>query len=215
MNYQSNPLYCLLWHCNQTVNQLLYLLEQNYPTASSWHCLQQRCLWWKYQMCFPHPTAFFMSNTYLHADKRYKHLSSSCDRLSSDQVQSSYHSTFKSWALVYPFNLNFYIACAYAQSCPTLCNTVDYRPPGSSVLGISQARITGVRCHFLLQGIFPAQGQNPRLLHWQANFDTIILHSDPTQFIHDFLKFLLNIYDMLSVFIGSEDTAVNTTNKNT
>jgi len=70
-------------------------------------------------------------------------------------------------------------------------------------------------CHFLLQGIFPAQGQNPGLLHWQANFDTIILYSDPTQFIHDFLKFLLNIYDMLSVLVGSEDTAVNTTNKNT
>uniref|UniRef100_A0AC11DNV7 Uncharacterized protein n=2 Tax=Ovis aries TaxID=9940 RepID=A0AC11DNV7_SHEEP len=25
---------------------------------------------------------------------------------------------------------------------------------------------TGVGCHFLLQGIFPAQGSNPRLLHW-------------------------------------------------
>ena len=27
---------------------------------------------------------------------------------------------------------------------------------------------TGVGCHFLLQGIFPAQGLNPHLLHWQA-----------------------------------------------
>ena len=26
---------------------------------------------------------------------------------------------------------------------------------------------TGVGCHFLLQGIFPTQGLNPRLLHWQ------------------------------------------------
>ena len=28
-----------------------------------------------------------------------------------------------------------------AQSCPTLCDLMDYRPPGSSVHGISQARI--------------------------------------------------------------------------
>ena len=28
---------------------------------------------------------------------------------------------------------------------------------------------TGVGCHFLLQGIFPNQGSNPCLLHWQAN----------------------------------------------
>ena len=27
---------------------------------------------------------------------------------------------------------------------------------------------TGVHCHFLLQGIFPNQGLNSRLLHWQA-----------------------------------------------
>ena len=28
-----------------------------------------------------------------------------------------------------------------AQSCPALCNPMNYRPPGSSVYGISQARI--------------------------------------------------------------------------
>ena len=28
-----------------------------------------------------------------------------------------------------------------AQSCPTLCEPIDYRPPGSSVLGILQAKI--------------------------------------------------------------------------
>ena len=32
---------------------------------------------------------------------------------------------------------------------------------------------TGVGCHFLLQGIFPTQGSNPHLLHWQA--DTLSL----------------------------------------
>ena len=57
------------------------------------------------------------------------------------------------------------------QSCPTL-HPMDHSPPGSSVLGILQARIlTGLGCHFLLQGIFPAQGSNPSflsLLRWQA-----------------------------------------------
>ena len=28
---------------------------------------------------------------------------------------------------------------------------------------------TGVGCHFLLQEIFPSQGSNPHLLHWQAD----------------------------------------------
>lgn len=37
--------------------------------------------------------------------------------------------------------------------------------PGSSVWGILQARILGVGCHFLLQGVFPTQGSNLCLLH--------------------------------------------------
>ena len=27
----------------------------------------------------------------------------------------------------------------------------------------------GVGCHFLLQGIFPTQGLNPRFLHWEVD----------------------------------------------
>ena len=56
--------------------------------------------------------------------------------------------------------------------CSILCNAMDSRPPGSSVPGILQTRITGVGCHALLQGIFPAQGLKPYLLcllHWQAS----------------------------------------------
>ena len=45
---------------------------------------------------------------------------------------------------------------------------MDHSPPGPSVQGISQARITGMVCHFLLQGIFQTLGSNPHLLHWQA-----------------------------------------------
>ena len=45
------------------------------------------------------------------------------------------------------------------QSCPTLCNPMDY-----SVHGILQARILSGNLS-LLQGIFPTQGANPDLLH--------------------------------------------------
>ena len=49
------------------------------------------------------------------------------------------------------------------QSCPTLCDPMDYNP--ASVHRILQAKNTGVGCHALLQGIFPTQGSNPGLLH--------------------------------------------------
>ena len=42
---------------------------------------------------------------------------------------------------------------------------MDYSLPGSSVLGDSPGKNTGVGCHDLLQGIFPTQGLNPGLPH--------------------------------------------------
>ena len=36
------------------------------------------------------------------------------------------------------------------QSSPTLCDPMDWSPPGSSVHGICQAKSTGVGCHCLL-----------------------------------------------------------------
>ena len=44
----------------------------------------------------------------------------------------------------------------------------DLSPPGSSVHGILQAGILGLGCCALLQGIFPAQGSNLSLFHWQV-----------------------------------------------
>ena len=59
-----------------------------------------------------------------------------------------------------------------AQSCPTLCD-----PMGSSLQCTKllhpwdfQDKSTGVRCHFLLQGIFPSQGSNPGLSHCRQTF---------------------------------------------
>ena len=38
---------------------------------------------------------------------------------------------------------------------------------------------TGVDCHFLLQGIFPTRGSNPRLLHWQADASALSHRESP------------------------------------
>ena len=73
--------------------------------------------------------------------------------------------------------------CSVAKSCPALCDPMDCSPPGSSVHGVSQARIPETvaisssmgsfrprdrGCHFLLQGVFPTQGSNRPLQHWWA-----------------------------------------------
>ena len=50
------------------------------------------------------------------------------------------------------------------QLCPTLCSTMDCRPPGSSVHEILQARILEWIAVPPFQGIFPAQGLNLCLL---------------------------------------------------
>ena len=54
-----------------------------------------------------------------------------------------------------------------AQSCPALCNPMNYSLPGSFVHGDSLCRNTGVGGHALLQGIFPTRGSNPGLLHYR------------------------------------------------
>ena len=47
----------------------------------------------------------------------------------------------------------------------TCCDPRDHSPPGSSVHGDSPGKNTGVGCHALLQGIFPAQVSKQGLLH--------------------------------------------------
>ena len=46
---------------------------------------------------------------------------------------------------------------------------MDYSLPGSSVHGISQARIREWSYYFLFQGIFPTQGSDSHLLYWQVS----------------------------------------------
>ena len=57
------------------------------------------------------------------------------------------------------------------RSCPTLCNPIDYSPPGSSVCGIFQARVLERVAVPFSRGIFPNVGTEPLLLcllHWQV-----------------------------------------------
>ena len=56
-------------------------------------------------------------------------------------------------------------ACYVALGMPDSLQSMSYSLPGSSVHEILQARITGVRWHALLQGVFPTQGLKPCLLH--------------------------------------------------
>ena len=62
------------------------------------------------------------------------------------------------------------------QSCPTLCDPMDYRLPGSCVHGDSPGKNTGVSCHALIQRIFPNQGLNRGLLHCRG---ILFLPSEP------------------------------------
>ena len=70
--------------------------------------------------------------------------------------------------------LNVHGLCVRAkllQACLTLCNPVDFSPPGSSVYGILQARMLEWVAMPSSRGIFPTQGANSSLshvLHWQA-----------------------------------------------
>ena len=65
--------------------------------------------------------------------------------------------------------MNYHGGAEYfvTQLCLTLWQTYEPNPPGSSVHGIFPGEVTGVGCHFLLQGLFPTLGLNLCLLHLQ------------------------------------------------
>ena len=59
---------------------------------------------------------------------------------------------------------NVNVLCFVTQSRPTLCDPMNYSPPGSSFHEDSPGQNTRMGFHALLQGIFPTQGSNPGLL---------------------------------------------------
>ena len=69
--------------------------------------------------------------------------------------------------------------CLVAQSCPILCDSMDYNPPSSSVHEDSPGKNIGMGCHALLQGIFPTQGSNPGLPHCRWILYRLSHHGSP------------------------------------
>ena len=57
--------------------------------------------------------------------------------------------------------------CSAAQSCLTLCHTMDYSTPQAPLSMGFSGKDTGVGSLSLLQGIFPTQRSNPALLHYR------------------------------------------------
>ena len=84
---------------------------------------------------------------------------------------------------------------------------MDCIQPGSSVHGILWARITGVGCQVLLQGIFLTQGSNPHflcLLHWQSGSLPLAPSRKPIHinvyiyiYIYFFFFFLLRVHILM------------------
>ena len=57
--------------------------------------------------------------------------------------------------------------CLVAKSCPTLLRPHGLQPARLLCPQHFLGKNTGVSSHFLLQGVFPTQGSNLYLLHWQ------------------------------------------------
>ena len=69
------------------------------------------------------------------------------------------------------------------KMCPTLCDLLDCSQAGSSLRGISQARILEwVTISFSRGSSWPLEASNPHLLHWQA--DALLLsHQESEPYI--------------------------------
>ena len=56
------------------------------------------------------------------------------------------------------FVIHWAVLCLVTQLRLTLCDLMDYSPPGSSVHGDSPGKNIGVGCHAFLQRIFLTRG---------------------------------------------------------
>ena len=64
------------------------------------------------------------------------------------------------------------LMCLVPQLFPTLCNCMDFSPPGSSIHGDSPGKNTAVGCHALLQG--PSQPRDwIEVSHIEGGFFTV------------------------------------------
>ena len=97
----------------------------------------------------------------------FKYLNSSYSVLTTvlSTLKILTHFIFKQFHEAFSYFIEEKVKVLVVQSCLTLCDPMDCSPPGSSVLGDSPGKNTGVGCHPLLQGIFLIQRLNLGLLH--------------------------------------------------
>ena len=102
------------------------------------------------------------------------------------------------------------------QLCPTLCDPMVYRPPGSSVQGDSPGKNTAVGCHALLQGIFPTQGSNPGAPHRRRILYHLSHQGSPYLRKDGLFSYSLHAYKWtrgLKILDSSQNHVENETNK--
>ena len=88
--------------------------------------------------------------------------------------------------------------CLVAKSYQTLLQPPWLWPPRLLCRGDSPSKMTGVGCHFLLQGIFPTQGYSLCHLHWQA--DSLPLNHQGSYNLEAFKVFFQRWMDKLWYF---------------
>ena len=81
--------------------------------------------------------------------------------------------------------------CSVALLCPTLCIRMDCSPPGSSVHGISQARILEWAAIAFSRGSFPPRDQIS-ITYVSCTGRLILYHLATREAQHDFKEYLYN-----------------------
>ena len=94
--------------------------------------------------------------------------------------------------------------CSVARPCPALCGPVDYIGHLAPLsIGFSRQEYWS-GFHFLLQGIFPAQGLNLSplpLLHWQAG-SLPLAPPDDLMYLQIMLLFPMRLYNKYLLYVG-------------
>ena len=91
--------------------------------------------------------------------------------------------------------------CSVAKLCPTLWDPMDCSRQGSSVHENFPGTNNGMDWHFLLQGIFLAQGSNSCLLLWQVRSSPLSHQGSPyTQYYTTYIYIHIYIYIYVYIF---------------
>ena len=81
--------------------------------------------------------------------------------------------------------------CVLTKLCLTLLRPHRLQPTSLLRPRDFPGKNTGLGCHFLLQGIFPTQGWNPHLLHWQADSLPLSHQGSPAAILVSFNSLLV------------------------